>query len=389
MGRRLILCLALVEFWFPPILFAAMADDSRWPQEFFVSPDGHATNNGTECSPWPSIGFALSHASRGDILTLLPGTYTEAVVVELSGTSQHPTTLRARRKWDAIIRGSPGHGIYVADGVTNVVIDGLQVSGAGIDGVKAGSHAVIRNCWIHHSARQGIAVHHARQTVIEYNLVEHNGTDPAFDHGMYLSGTNLVVHGNVIRWNKTYGCQFYADPPASSAGCQFYGNLVYGNRNALTVWSPAMQTNYVFNNTLISGRYVVVAEHGTLCVTNNILIGVKGWQVLCAEHRARIWADYNLCSVSTKPRGPHDRVVANPGFVNPDAGLYWLRPDSPAWGAAAERMPPPVDFFGRRRSRVLSVGAFPFRSDLVDDSRRLDPSTARPDYWLTNLVSQN
>lgn len=356
------------------------------PREFFVSPAGSTTNSGTESSPWPSVEVAFENASGGDIITLLPGIYSEAIVVELSGTAEFPTILRSRRKWDAIIKGSRSHGIYVADGVTNVVIDGLRVEGAAIDGVKVGSYATVRNCWIRHSLGQGIAAHNTYQTLIEYNLVEHNGTDPNFDHGMYLSGTNVIVRGNVIRWNKTYGCQIYADPPASSAECQFYCNLVYGNLNALTVWSPTGQTNYVFNNTLISDRYVLSADFGTLCVTNNILVGVKPRLTLCAEDGANIRTDYNLTPVPGKQRGPHDVVAADPGFVKPREGLFWLRRDSPALGSAAVRMGPPVDFFGGKSSRVLSLGAFQYHSHFINDTRALDPSPARPDYWLTNVT---
>ena len=343
---------------------------------------------GTESSPWPSFTFASSKAAGGDIITLLPGIYSAPVVVELSGTADSPTVIRSRLKWDAILQNSPGHGIYIADGVTNVVIEGFQVTGAGIDGVKVGSFATVRNCWIHHSKRQGIAAHGVRQTTIEYNLVEHNGTDPTLDHGMYLSGTNIVVRGNVIRWNKTYGCQIYADPPSSSANCQFYCNLLYGNRDALTVWSPTRQTNYVFNNTLISDRYVLIADYGTLCLTNNILIGARRQQILSAEDGATIAADYNLTTIPGKTRGLHDVVASGPGFVNPSAGLYWLRSDSPAWGSAAERIAPPVDFFGRKQTKVLSMGAFEYRSRLVKDTRVLDPSPARPDYWLSDVGSK-
>lgn len=389
MNLKQTVCLFLVGWAYltASALVSNPPDKPVAPREFFVSPQGSETNCGTASSPWPSVAVALNNASGGDVITLLPGVYSEPVVVELSGTAEFPTVIRSQRKWDAILQGSPSHGLYIADGVTNVVIDGLQVAGAGIDGVKVGSYATVRNCWIHHAKRQGISAHHTRGTTIEYNLVEHNGTDPTFDHGMYLSGTNLVIHGNVIRWNRTYGCQIYTDPPASSADCQFYGNLVYGNRNALTVWSPTGQTNYVFNNTLISDRYVLSADYGTLCITNNILIGIKARLVLCAEDGAKLWTDYNLTPVPARKRGPHDVIAADPGFVNPAAGLFWLRPSSPAWGAAAERMPPPVDFFGRKRSRVLSVGAFPFRGDLVHDSRVLDPSSPRPDYWLTNVTN--
>ena len=355
-----------------------------WSSDYFVSPSGSPTNSGTEVSPWPSVGFALGKASGGDSITLLPGIYVEPVVVNLSGTAEHPTVIRSQRKWEAVIQGSPSHGIYVADGVTHVVIDGLQVASAAIDGVKVGSYATVRNCWIHHSAQQGISAHGTRSTLLERNLIEHNGTDPVLDHGIYLSGTNDVVRCNVIRWNKCYGCQLYYDAPVSSAECQFYNNLVYGNRNALTVWSPAGQTNYVFNNILWSDRYVLLADYGTLGVTNNILIGPNARRIFLTEDGAVIWADYNLISATGRRRGAHDVMVSDPGFVNALEGRFWLRADSPARGAAAEGLVPPIDFFGRARTRVLDIGPFQYRGHLARDPRVLDPSPASPDYWLTN-----
>jgi hypothetical protein len=271
--------------------------------------------------------------------------------------------------------------------VSNVVIDGLQVAGAGIDGVKVGSFASVRNCWIHHSAGQGISAPRTQGTLLERNLIEHNGTDPVFDHGIYLSGTNDVVRCNVIRWNKCYGCQFYADPPASSAECQFYNNLVYGNRNALVVWSPTRQTNYVFNNTLLSDRYVLRANGGILCATNNLLLGSSVRRILSADNGGAIRADHNLISAAGRRRGDHDVMVMHPGFVNANHGLFWLLADSPARGMAVERVMRPVDFFGRGQERVLDVGAFQYRAYLTSDNRVLDPSPAIPDYWLLDVAS--
>jgi hypothetical protein len=355
--------------------------------EYFVSPTGKLTNSGTENSPWPSVGFALDNASGGDVITLLPGTYAEAVVVDLSGTPQNPTVLRSKLKWQAVIHGSPSHGIYISDGVTNVVIDGLQVAAAAMDGVKAGTYATVRNCWIHHSANQGISAFHTRGTVLERNLIEHNGTDPLFDHGIYVNGTNAVIRCNVIRWNKCYGCQIYGDAPVSSAECQFYNNLVYGNLNALAVWSPTGQTNYVFNNTLRSDRYVLLADYGILCVTNNILIGPSEQRIFSQQDGAAIRADYNAISTSERRRGPHDVMIDQPGFLNPSAGLFWLQANSRARGVAAQGIVPPVDFFGSPQNRVLDVGAFQYRGHLARDSRILDPSPANPDYWSSNPSS--
>ncbi|HLP76332.1 MAG TPA: right-handed parallel beta-helix repeat-containing protein [Candidatus Paceibacterota bacterium] len=355
--------------------------------EYFVSPSGSPSNSGTETSPWPSVGFAFSHATGGDVITLLPGTYGEEIIIELSGTAGNPTTIRSQRKWEAVIQGSPSHGIYIADGVTNVLIDGLQVAASAIDGVKVGSHATVRNCWIHNSARQGITAHRTQGVLLERNLIEHNGSHPIFDHGIYLSGTNNVVRCNVIRWNKCYGCQIYGDAPASSADCQFYNNLVYGNRNALTVWALAGQTNFVFNNTLSAGRYVLRANGGILCVSNNILLGPSARRIFSASSEAEFRADYNVISATGRRRGTHDVMVNHPGFVGANRGLFWPLADSPARGVATIGVLPPIDFFGGEQKQVLDVGAFQYRAELTADTRVLDPSPAKPDYWLTNVAA--
>lgn len=354
--------------------------------EYFVSPSGSPSNSGTESSPWRTIGYALNNATGGDIITLMPGTYQEAVIVALTGSTAHPTTIRSQRKWEAIIQDSPSHGIYIGDGTINVVIDGIQVKGAAIDGIKVGSFATVRNCWIHHSTSQGISAFGTRGTLLERNLIEHNGTDPMFDHGIYLNGTNSVVRCNVIRWNKCYGCQFYSDAPSSTADCQFYNNLVYGNFNALTVWSPTGQTNYVFNNTLLSDRYVLRVSSGVLCVSNNILLGPSPRRTFDVGDGAVVRADYNLVSSLGRRRGSHDVLADRPGFVNPDQGLFWLSADSPARGMASQVIRPPVDFFGQEQKGMLDAGAFQYHPVLRSDTEVLDPSPAMPDYWLTNVA---
>jgi hypothetical protein len=349
--------------------------------EYFVSPAGSEGNDGSESSPWPSVNIALEKVGGGNIITMLPGVYTEQITVERSGPAGFPTTIRSQRKWEALILGGPAHGIYTSEGVTNVVIDGVQVSHAGIDGIKVGSYATVRNCWIHHSARQGISAHRTRETTVEYCLIERNGTDPVLDHGIYISGTNDVVRCNVIRWNKTYGCQIYYDPPASSAECQFYNNLVYGNKDALTVWSPGGQTNYVFNNTLVSTNYVLIADHGNLCLTNNILVGSKWGRSIWRVHGAKVWADYNLSAAPGDVHGRHDVVAADPGFINPGAGLFWLSPGSPARGRARASMAPPVDFYGDGGPKITDLGAFQYSAADTSGSRFLQSIVVKNDYW--------
>jgi hypothetical protein len=79
---------------------------ARAPVEYFVSPTGRPTNSGSEAMPWPSVAFAFNYIKGGDIITLLPGTYSEPLIVERSGTAENPTVIRSQRKWEAILKES-------------------------------------------------------------------------------------------------------------------------------------------------------------------------------------------------------------------------------------------------------------------------------------------
>jgi hypothetical protein len=348
----------------------------------FASPDGSAANDGfTTNTPW-SLSYALTQAGPTTSITLLPGTYPSIEI------TQPGTKLVSLTKWGAKIIGSSGsHGIWTDPAVGDVILDGIQIANSSQDGISLnGSNCVVRNCWIHDSSSNGVSSSLNMGTLLERNLIEHNGmaVAPGQKPGIALSGTNCIVRGNVIRYNQGWGCQIYAAAPASSGECQVYNNLIYSNGAGVTVWSPAGQTNYVFNNTIISSTNTCLcSDYGTLYVTNNILVAGVGIPLIKTIDGATALSDYNLVNLSTSPGGPHDVVNSNPGFVNASAGLYWLANGSPAVGLANPTVVPPVDFFGKLQSAVVDVGAVQYSSALAADQRVLDPSTSSgADYWV-------
>jgi Right handed beta helix region len=351
---------------------------------YYVSTSGSNGNTGlSPDSPWP-LRDALSQVGPSNVITLLPGTYPSITVL------QPGTTLRSQVKWAAKVIGSPkSHGIYVA--CNSVTIDGLDVSGSAIDGIKIdGSHATVRNCWVHRSTRQGIAIHNQPGAVVEYNLIENNGTRLTQDHGISINGTNNIIRGNVIRYNCAWGMQDY-DDVGDCKDTLIYNNLIYANQyGGLTVWSRAGFTNYVFNNTIVQpNSYCLVADYGCLAVTNNILFvfGSVWNPPISAKDGAAVWPDYNVVSKLARPRGSHDVVASRPGFVNSGNGLYWLTATSPARGMANPAIILPVDFFGNSHSPVRDVGALQYSDACAGDTRMLDPSPVNPDYWLTIPVN--
>jgi hypothetical protein len=376
---------------------AALAVSSTQPN-YYVSVTGSTSNSGLSTnSPW-SLSYALSRAQASNVITLLPGTY-PSISISKSGV-----TLRSLVKWGARIVGSAGmHGISTTGSgtVSNVVVDGFEVSHSYMDGVKFnGPGSTVRNCWIHHSGRgdpkavinttfaysgQGVGAHNQYGTVIEYNLIENNGMTLSHDHGIYISGTNLVVRGNVLRHNLAYGLQAYDDVGECKDG-SFYNNLIYGNSSGVTVWSRAGFANYLFNNTIISDtNYCVLSAYGRLVVSNNILAVTTGWfPTIAGENNSVIVTDYNLVNkqaTAPYPSGAHDVIAGNLGFVNSKNGLYWLSSSSPARSMAYQGLPAPVDFFGRTGLPTRDPGAFQYSDMLATDTRILDPSGTKPDYW--------
>lgn len=363
---------------------------------YFAGPAGSSSNSGLSTNSSWSLSYALSMAGPSNMITLLPGTY-PSIQITASGT-----TLRSQIKWGARVVGSPGtHGVVTVAGVSNVIVDGLEVAYSYIDGVKFnGPNNTVRNCWIHHAGKgdpnavvntnssftgQGVSAHDQYGTIVENNLIENCGVWLRHDHRIYLNGTNCVIRNNVIRDNLQYGVQLY-DYPNECSGIQVYNNLIYNNNSGLTVWADSGYTNYVYNNTIVvASNYCVVSMYGHLLAKNNILAVQSGWwPTVDPENGSVVETDYNLVNKSPQspyPGGPHDVVASQPGFVKFANGLYWLSSTSPARNAGNPQIASPVDFFGRSGTAVRDIGAFQYSDVLAADTRVLDPITPGSDYW--------
>src|SRR5687767_446026 len=75
--------------------------------EYFVSPQGLDTADGlAKSSAFSSIGRTIERLIPGDTLTILPGTYFEAIKASVSGTQEAPITIRAQRPGTVLLRGN-------------------------------------------------------------------------------------------------------------------------------------------------------------------------------------------------------------------------------------------------------------------------------------------
>ncbi len=246
--------------------------DSLANQPIYVSPTGLTTNSGTENSPWPSVAYALSQVGGGQTIILEPGTYAPILVSRgQGGTATDPTVIESQYKWQAVIDGSlpswgAAYGLTVDDvtaespgggGNTDyVTFEGLKCVNSAAGGILAdGNWDTISNCWITGCKNSGIGGYAVDHLSILDNLVEDNGTSTRYDHGIYVTGSQIDIEGNIVRNNTCCGMNlgpYLQDSTVSN-------NLVYGNLADLWIQDQTANTDIVTNNILLDTPNSVVS----------------------------------------------------------------------------------------------------------------------------------
>ena len=340
---------------------------------FYVALEGRPENDGSSAKPWPSVEHALSQVGAGNTIIVKPGIYQGPWQIRDHPASPGgpPTIIKSEVKWKAVVRGGPGEGINVVD-CPGIVIDGFEVSGARGDGISMNTDlGTVRNCWVHNNEHMGISSHKHRGVRIEANLIEFNGCNIQFHHGVYASGEDLTVCRNIVRHNSGYGLHLYP----STRGATVSQNLVFGHvyQSGIIVACPeGGGRNLIVHNTVVgnAGGVAIWRGDGEI-VFNNILLS-SGEVLACSDDTKNVTADYNLCRPDPTRQGPQS-TSADPRFVKPACGVFWLRPDSPAIGRGTPEYAPATDFWGRPlpRGKAPDLGAFVFVPCLAVEEARI------------------
>lgn len=367
----------------------------------YVATDGKAENNGSIEKPFGSVEQALARVGGGHTIIVKHGIYRGPIFIakEFAGTAEHPTVIKSEEKWKAVIIGAPYHVISNADNCDWVVIDGFEVLGARYDGIKMnGDHNTVRNCWAHNNSHMGVAMHDQKHCVIENNLIEFNGQHIQFHHGVYADGEDFIIRNNIVRHNAGFGLQLYP----SMKNARVENNLISGHKEKPGIILSCPEgggKNVIVNNTITGNRGGIAIWQGNgETVMNNILVSDRDDRDTLAftEGSKEINSDYNLCVPASPNQGPHG-FTADPMFVDPKLGVFWLRPGSPAIGKGSSDHAPAADFWGRPiprlRDRAPDLGCFPFVPILADEKTRAtwrsgwpfrfapDPGNEIPDLW--------
>jgi len=380
---------------------------------YWISPDGRASATGSESDPFASAQMALGKVGGGNTFIFKPGDYIGTQITlspAHAGSSQQPTILKSQYKYEAVLHGSRVHNIYIMKGCEWVIIDGFESSGAGYTGIKSDAdYTVIRNCRIHNNALQGIEAHGVYGTVIENNIIEYNGANLQFSHGVYADGDGLTIRNNIVRFNSGWGLHLYPE----IADSIIENNLIYANaRWGIGLYSkPAIGSNMIVNNTIVlNGSGITFKNAQNEIIANNIIVDNTGWQFDTTEpihnldggrpDRKKVMIDYNLCLPAFSDAGPHG-ISADPLFLDPQKGTFYLKQDSPAIAKGSGEYGPNRDFFNRiiPEDKNPDLGCFPFEPSLLLPKAREQwyyqwpffcrgKNITMPDLWMPPETSE-
>ena len=356
---------------------------------YYVSTTGATTGDGSVSMPWPSVSYALSRVGRSNTIALMPGDYQPfRIDGGYGGTATAPTIIKSQYKWKARIRSFTDFGIVTDSQAPYVVLDGFEIQGANMCGIYLqANYSVIRNCWIHNNANQGIGAYTLVGTVIDSNLIEFNGQFPHFHHGVYADGDRLTVCNNIIRYNTGLGLQLY---PALT-NSRVYNNLVTNQPaeiGILIACPPGGGRNQVYNNTSCNnGSYGIRIWGGNgEIIANNICTGNKSGQVM--------GNDSNVGTTNTVL--VNNFTTGDPKFVDPEKGIFWLQSTSPAIGKGNAAYAPPSNFWNLPGASALDQGAFAYKASLTNAAlrsswpngyafrrRRDTAGMEMPDLWIS------
>lgn len=137
--------------WVDKVRIGSVVYDFVLADYWYVSPDGDDANSGTFASPFATVQHAVDVAIEGDTIHVLPGTYSGEIALNTphltvllkNGTviqNNSPcftinasyTTIMAENIGGAkCVPTNGSNGIDVADGLINIIFDGLDIDGLG------------------------------------------------------------------------------------------------------------------------------------------------------------------------------------------------------------------------------------------------------------------
>jgi hypothetical protein len=345
-----------------PVLHAASAAAT----DYYVSPSGNDTSSGSQSAPFLTIQKAANVATPGTTVHVLPGTYTNPVTINTSGTATAPITFISETKWGAKLVTAGGLKVEPFHNNASYIhiIDFDITSSTSWTGILTyGQYNLIQGNHVHDlkamacngsPGGQGIGDDAtASHNSVIGNVVHNVGNYPTkcdYVHGIYMDGVGDTVLNNI-----TY----------NNAGNGLYYN--HGNGSA----------TFSSNTTFANGEYGIGLNGNNkadyFVVTNNIVVangiaGMKTWASVSGTHNQfqnNLFYNNPTLYIQSGSGTLQNTITADPQFVNYQSngsGDYHLKSTSPAIDAGVALGAPGFDFEGniRPQGSTYDIGAYEY-----------------------------
>jgi Right handed beta helix region len=292
-----------------------------------AAPNGSDAGAGTLASPFATATKLADALAPGQTGCFRAGTYSFSTLsLDTPGITLAPSGSEAVTL--------AGH-IKALPGAANSVIEGMTLNGSSSSESQIGPKiyasgftlraneitndhtdiCVLVGSYYSQPAPEGV--------VIERNRIHDCGALPStnMDHGIYLSAArNPIVRDNWIYANADRGVQQYPDVH----GAQITGNVIAANGEGVNFSGTGAQ---VTSDANVSGNIVVGSRLGYNAYSGGD--GPDGANNFFRDNCVQGISGGGGIEPSARSFSAADNLVAAPGFVNPAAGDYRLRSDSP------------------------------------------------------------
>jgi parallel beta-helix repeat protein len=203
---------------------------------YYVSGQGNDSNSGTQSLPFKSFAKAISVLHPGDTLVILGGSYTEKLLVNVSGTVAEPITIQAAPGQRVTIdsqnvRAAP---VEVPLNSSHIHLRDLEVTGSTFECVLVrGQHIAIHSFNVHSCQKFGYRLT-GQNITIEHSTC-HDSVTENRGGGNTSGGWGSCIKSGpgsanlILRNNRVYNNWGEGIIVGQAAGAKVYGNTVHDN----------------------------------------------------------------------------------------------------------------------------------------------------------------
>jgi hypothetical protein len=244
----------------PSALGGQLNGKANTPNQYFVSPSGSSSNDGSQKYPWDlkSVLTRPDVVRPGDTVWLLEGTYNGCFTSKLHGTAEHPIHVRAfpgAKVALDLYAGKPGESRLLTFGGQYTHYRGLEILSSDPTSRTSanpgswptdiargnfnvtGDHIKVINCVIH-DINNGIGYFSAGEGGEVYGSLIYNngwvGPDRNHGHAIYSQndGATRIFSENVVFNQFRNGIKIYGSDAATLNNYDLKGNVSFNNGGA-------------------------------------------------------------------------------------------------------------------------------------------------------------